>query len=512
MGLLDRPLGLARRGRRLGLGRGGLAVLGLLLLAPTAALTALRAFPQVDVVFESTAFHLVVVSAIAACALLVALVAALVAARARHPSLVLLALGCVSIGVLMLGHGLTTPGIFGRPVNMWVARFPVLAMAGFALSLAAALAGEGSLTYRFVARYPRGLLIGVVAVLTAGSVVVVARPDAILGAPFPGEELLSRGVVIASGIVFLIAGAVHYRRWRLGGDRIEMALMLASWLSADAIVAFQFGQIWRVSWWDYHIYLLAGFAAAAWAVLVGFRRTRSVEGALASISVRDPLEHISRGYPDALHALVGAVEAKDRYIHGHSARVADLSTRIGLHMGLSPDALRNLSTGAVLHDIGKIGVPDGILNKPGVLSDEEWEWIRAHPVSGWEMARRAPSLRDALGVIRHHHERWDGSGYPDGLMETRIPMTARIATVADVWDALTSDRAYRSAWPADEALRHIVDARGSLFDPSCVEAFVDLMVEQENVSVAQVHVDPRVLEMAARACHSRGDRVRSSPG
>ncbi|MDQ4005244.1 MAG: HD-GYP domain-containing protein [Actinomycetota bacterium] len=510
MSPLDRLLGLARRGRGLGLGQGGLAILALLLVAPTVLLASLRAFPQVDVVFESAAFHLMVVTAIAACALLVALVAALVAARARHPSLVLLALGCVCIGVLMLGHGLTTPGILGRPVNMWVARFPVLAMAGFALSLAAALAREGSLTYRFVARYPRRLLVVVVAFLTGGTAFIIARPDAILGAPFPGEDLVTRGLVVVSGIVFLAAGTVHYRRWRLGGDRIEMALMLASWLSADALVAFQFGQLWRVSWWDYHIYLLAGFAAAAWAVLVGFRRTRSVEGALASISVRDPLEHISRGYPEALHALVGAVEAKDRYIQGHSARVADLSTRIGLHMGLSPDSLRSLSTGAVLHDIGKIGVPDGVLNKPGVLTDEEWEWIRTHPVSGWEMARRAPSLRDALAVIRHHHERWDGSGYPDGLMEHRIPMTARVATVADVWDALTSDRAYRPAWPAEAALRHIVEARGSLFDPSCVEAFVDLMVEQQNVSMAQVPVDPRVLESAAQACHPRGDGVRSS--
>jgi HD-GYP domain-containing protein (c-di-GMP phosphodiesterase class II) len=484
-------------------------MLGLLLVAPTALMAALRAFPQLDVLFESAAFHLGVVSAIAGCALLVALVVAMVAARARHPSLVLLAVGCVAVGVLMLGHGLTTPGIMGRPVNMWVARFPVLAMAGFGLCLAAVLAGEGSRVHRFVGRFPRGVLVVAIAALAGGTAVIVARPDAILGAPIAGESLLTSGVVAASGALLLITGMMYWRRWRLGRDRVELALVLASWLSVDALLSFQLGQLWHVSWWDYHAYLLAGFAAAAWSVLVGFRRTRSVGGAVASISVRDPLEHISRSYPEALHALVGAVEAKDRYTHGHSSRVAELSTRIGLHMGLDPDTLRALSKGAVLHDIGKIGVPDEVLNKPAALTDEEWRWIRTHPVAGWEMARRAESLRDALVVVRHHHERWDGSGYPDGLTGDRIPLGARIATVADVWDALTSDRAYRPAWSAEEALTHIVAARESLFDPLCVEAFVDLMVERGH-SLVRTDVDDKVLADAARACHVGGSRARSS--
>jgi hypothetical protein len=126
-------------------------MLTLLLVGPTALMAALRAFPRLDLLFESATFHLIVVSAIAGCALLVALVVAVVAARARHPSLVVLAVGCVSVGVLMLGHGLTTPGIMGRPLNMWVARFPVMAMAGFAVCLAAVLAGEGS---RVLASWP----------------------------------------------------------------------------------------------------------------------------------------------------------------------------------------------------------------------------------------------------------------------------------------------------------------------------------------------------------------------
>ncbi|HJV05562.1 MAG TPA: HD domain-containing phosphohydrolase [Actinomycetota bacterium] len=496
----DTRPGSGRRGRLSGgLGSRGVALLVLLLLAPTALTTFLRLFPQLDVLFESATFHIIVVSAIAGCALVVALATTVVAARARHPSLVLLAVGCLSVGVLMLGHGLTTPGILGRPVNMWVARFPVVAMALFSLCLAGVLTGQGSRVHRLMAGFPRAILVGALAVLADGTAAIVARPD-LMALPFPGESLVSTGIVVASGVLFLVTGAMYWRRWRLGRDPVELALVISAWLSADALLSFQIGQLWHVSWWDYHAYLLAGFAAAAWAVLVGFRRTHSVAGAVASISVRDPLEHISRSYPEALHALVGAVEAKDRYTHGHSARVAELSTRIGLHMGLDPDTLRALSKGAVLHDIGKIGVPNEVLNKPASLTDQEWEWIRSHPVAGWEMASRASSLADALTVVRHHHERWDGSGYPDGLAGARIPLGARIATVADVWDALTSDRAYRSAWTPEEALNHLVAGRGSLFDPECVEAFVDMMSER-GMTVGRAEIDRRVLAAAAEACH-----------
>jgi HD-GYP domain-containing protein (c-di-GMP phosphodiesterase class II) len=342
--------------------------------------------------------------------------------------------------------------------------------------------------------------------LVAGTALVTARAEVFFPEMSPNEGTLSQLVLISTGGVLLFIGAVHWRRWRLGGDRVELALVLASWFTVDAAVSYGVGQLWRVSWWDYHAYLVAGFASAAWAVLASYRRTRSTERTLASVSLRDPMEHITRGYPEALRTLVGAVEAKDRYTHGHSARVADLSTRIGLHMGLDPDTLRGLSQGAILHDIGKLAVPDHILNKPGSLTYEEWEWVRSHPVSGWEIVNRAPSLQDAQAVVRHHHERWDGGGYPDRLVGEEIPLTARIGAVADVWDALTSDRAYRPAWPADEALPYIVAGQGHLFDPQCVEAFVDLMVAR-GVSAVKAEVDPEVLTRAAEACHPKRRRI-----
>jgi HD-GYP domain-containing protein (c-di-GMP phosphodiesterase class II) len=489
------------------LGGRGVALLVALLLVPAGLTVVLRSIPRLDLLFESVNFHLAVVSMVAAAALVVALFTAAAAARSETPAPLFLALGCEVVGFFMLTHGLTTPGVFGRPFSLWIARSPVLALSGFALCLVLSSVRPDGRLGRLVARGPRAFLALATAVLAAITTSIALDPLVWWGdRPVPGEELVSDVLIVAGGLALLVVGAVHWRRWRLGRDRVELALVLACWLSVDAMVSFKLGVLWRVSWWDYHVYLLAGFAAAAWAVLVGFRRTGSASGALTSVSLRDPMKHLERGYPEALHALGGAVEAKDLYTRGHSDRVAALASRIGIHMSLDPDTLRGLSQGALLHDIGKIGVPDAILNKPGELTEEEWDWIRAHPVVGWEMASRAPSLRGALGVIRHHHERWDGSGYPEGRGGKEIPLAARIAAVADVWDALTSDRAYRPAWPAEEALAYVVAGRESLFDPRCVEAFVDVLA-MGTVSSVSADVDPAALAEAARTCHA----ARSAP-
>ena len=489
------------------LGRRGWALLAALLVAPTALTLALRAVPVLDVAHESPSFHLFLVSGITGLAFFIAVVTTVAAARDRRPAPVLLAVACVSVGALMLAHGLTTPGIGDRPLNMWVARLPVLAITGFAVALLAATGPERGRVKRFVGRYPRGTLLAAASGLTAFAAVVSVDPTRLAGtAPLRGEEAVTTILTLASGITLLLVGARHWIRWRLGRDRVELSLVLACWLAADAVVSLKLGELWRLSWWDYHAYLLAGFASAAWAVLVGLRRSRSARQAVGSISVGDTLEHIDRGSPEALHALTAAVEAKDPYTHGHSARVARLAVGVGERLGLEADELRRLAQGARLHDIGKIGVPDAVLNKPAELTPDEWDWIKAHPIVGWEIASRAPSLRSALDVIRHHHERWDGSGYPDGRGGDATPLPARIAAVADVWDALTSDRAYRPAWPADQALAHLVAGSGRLFDPACVEALVDLL----DTGGERVDLDRAVLAAAAEACHrlATGSRLR----
>jgi HD-GYP domain-containing protein (c-di-GMP phosphodiesterase class II) len=206
---------------------------------------------------------------------------------------------------------------------------------------------------------------------------------------------------------------------------------------------------------------------------------------------------------------VAAVEAKDVYTHGHSALVAEWSVRIGLRMGLKPAELRRLAQGALLNDIGKIGVPDHILNKPGPLDDEEWFWIKQHPIMGAEIVRQARSLHQTIPAIHHHHERLDGQGYPDQLEGQDIPLEARIVAVADVWDAIRSDRAYRPGWPIDQALDHMIAGRGFHFDPRCLDAFLAVLAEQGVRPAGQPGDVGEILRSAEACHHAQGERVES---
>ena len=251
--------------------------------------------------------------------------------------------------------------------------------------------------------------------------------------------------------------------------------------------------------------LLAGFGFAVYAVVANYRRSRTIESVLGSVFATDTLAHIEAGYPEAMRALVAAVEARDSYTAGHSARVAALAVEIGERLKLRPTELRQLAQGALLHDIGKIGIPDQILNKPGRLDPDERAWIEQHPIIGSDIVRRAPSLRRAVDPVHHHHERIDGAGYPDGLAGDAIPLAARITAVADVWDALTTDRAYRKGWPEADALAHIVAGRGTHLDERCVDALVAVLAER-GVAVSGVG-DPAEVEAAAEVCHGADEPV-----
>ena len=173
-----------------------------------------------------------------------------------------------------------------------------------------------------------------------------------------------------------------------------------------------------------------------------------------------------------LEALARVIDARDPYTFEHSARVAALSEELAQGMGLSTVELVVLRRAGLLHDIGKIGVADTILSKNGPLNEEEWAAIRRHPVIGFEMLKDVPFLQPCLDPIRHHHERWDGDGYPDKLSGTAISQLARIVTVADAFDAMTSDRPYRKSFSFEFAARAIESESGRQFDPAVVAAFM----------------------------------------
>jgi HD-GYP domain-containing protein (c-di-GMP phosphodiesterase class II) len=485
--------------------RGQVLVVSLLVGTPAALFLALRSIPSLDLLFQSVVFHVIVVSSIAGCALVVALLAAIAAGRTGRSTLVMLAMGCVSVGFCMLAHGLTTPGIWHRPFNYWVVRYPTLALTAFAAFMCAAVARADGPIARLIERHA----MAVTAAFTAGLALAIAPtvlwPTAGIGShPLPGEELVTKVAGAVGALALVVAGEVHRRRWRLSRDRMELALLVACWLSAESIASLQLGVLWHLSWWDYHVLLLIGFSAAVSAIVAGYRRSRSVAAALTGVALRSTLDQIEHGSPDALRSLVMAVEAKDSYTRGHSTRVAEHSVRIGEHMGIRPNALRSLAQGSLLHDIGKIGVPDRILNKPGALTPEERTEIEEHPTVGWNIVGQAPSLRGALVVVRHHHERFDGTGYPDRLSGDEIPLEARIAAVSDVWDALTSDRAYRPAWPLDRALEIMLEGRGTHFDPLALDALLELLDAEGIRPIGSVR--PQVGTAEDESCHPETER------
>ena len=187
---------------------------------------------------------------------------------------------------------------------------------------------------------------------------------------------------------------------------------------------------------------------------------------------------LSMAYESTLEGWSAALDLRDKETEGHTLRVTNLTLQLAEHMGLKDKDLIHIRRGALLHDIGKMGVPDRILLKPDTLTDEEWEIMRRHPSYAHEMLSRIEYLRPALSIPYCHHEKWNGSGYPRGLGGEEIPLDARIFAVVDVYDALISDRPYRPAWTKERAIENIKSLSGTHFDPRVVDAFVELLGQQ----------------------------------
>ena len=474
------------------------------LTAPVVLLVTLRSSPGLDVLFQDVGFHLVVVSGIAACALVVAIVAAGVGTRSSHYGPVWLAVGCLAVGILMLGHGLLTPGVHDRPLNVWVGRTPYAAITCFAVSLIVAGRPRNAWTSRLASRHPLLVVTVPSLLLTAVTVALVLDPTAFGGtAPLADEDAMRWLVAILDWAILAALVGVHWRRWRLGHDQVQYALVVAAAMSMAALLSLRVGELWRLSWWDYHGFLLAGFSAAVYAVWTRFRRARAADDVLVDTFDRDPMTHIVNGYPEALKTLVHAVEVKDPYTHGHSERTAAIAVQLGLRLGLDEDALGAVARGGYLHDVRKIAIPDRILNKPGRLDPDERAVIETHPRVGYELVSPVAALQEVIPAVLHHHERWDGGGYPDGLAGRDIPLAARLVAVADVWDALTSDRSYRPGLEPQAALAHIVAGSGTHFEPRLVEAMVALAADWGYTppSDGDGRGDAALAWQAAETCH-----------
>jgi putative nucleotidyltransferase with HDIG domain len=227
------------------------------------------------------------------------------------------------------------------------------------------------------------------------------------------------------------------------------------------------------------------------------QRTAELDGALRSLG---------EAYRTTLKALTAALETRDAETHGHSERVVNFSLRLGRELGLDADGLRSLEFGSLLHDIGKIGVPDAILRKPAALTQDEWVRMREHPQHGQKILRGIEFLEGAARVVAQHHERWDGTGYPLGLRGEEIDLNARIFAVADAFDAMTSDRVYRRGRGYDEAAAELGSFSGRQFDPRVVAAFMRVPREEWD-EIRRRSLEERDTKAAARRVERTAEAV-----
>ena len=212
----------------------------------------------------------------------------------------------------------------------------------------------------------------------------------------------------------------------------------------------------------------------------------AVDNASLFREVQRSNDELMLAYDSTLEGWSGALDLRDKETEGHSQRVTAETLRLAEFMGLPDAELVQIRRGALLHDIGKMGIPDAVLLKPGPLSDEEWVIMKQHPTHALELLSPITYLRPALEIPYSHHEKWDGSGYPLGLSGTQIPLSARLFAVVDVWDALCSDRPYRKGWPLQRVLKHIRDGAGTHFDPEVVAAFLQIHPPIEEEAAAAV--------------------------
>ena len=423
--------------------------------------------------------HFYIVSATAVLSAALALVMAAVCVRVANARALLLTMAFVAMAGIFAVHGLATPGFL-----LGGAYYDIAAVsARFSITLAACFLGASAITWpegveRKLVRWRLPLLALEVALVAAFAFVALARPQLVPHDEFETGFFLNGTLAL----VLLLTGFAawrYLRAYQRSALTMFGAVALGSVLLFEAQIAMHFGQVWHHSWWIYHLQLFAAFLAIVGGIATEYTRGASPLLAAQGLSLRDPVAQIQAGYANVISAFAAALEARDGYTHGHGRRVAALAVLIAEQMRLSPGRVRALAQGALLHDVGKIAVPDHILRKPGALSDGEFDEIKCHPGRGEALLAAAFPGRIERAVIRHHHERWDGTGYPDGLRGQAIPLEARIAAVADVYDALRSTRSYREAWAQQRTLAHMAALGGSHLDPVCLQALWAVVDEWE---------------------------------
>ncbi|MBM7568977.1 HD-GYP domain-containing protein [Paenibacillus sacheonensis] len=468
----------------------------LAVVLPIALFEWFRSDQAADMTLKAPQGHFIFVTLVAALATVVAVAVGITGQRLRNIKVGFMSLAYMSLAGVFLLHGLTTPGFVIHSGNM-PAMFAQLSILLTSLWLCLSSVSSDYWLIRRLSEWRQWLLPAWVLLLALLGAYTFWMPHEMGMLPINSNPYKW----VAVGITCTACLWTMYRYWQ-SYQHAGFPLQRAIVYSVSLILAAQYiiveGTSWHLSWWLYHLLLLGSMLV----MLVGLIRQYFSRGSFSS-SLRvlfqsDPRAWLEACKTPSVKALIMATEARDAYTAGHNNRVALYALRLGEEMKLTKDELRAIAQGGVVHDVGKLKVPDAILNKAGKLTQEERLIIERHPISGYDMCKQLGFLGDELSVIRSHHEKWDGTGYPDRLSGETIPLLARVTAVADVYDALTSSRSYRQAMSHEEAMAIIVEGSGVHFCPACVKAWQRLAAVDAEF-FAEIAASSRSLRLVHRA-------------
>ncbi len=374
------------------------------------------------------------------------------------------------VSVLPLVHGITVPGVLYGPNPATMASvFWALPVA----SLVALPVLAPRRLRRSIARYWR-VWIGSWTVGVLGlAVALLVQPSLLAFAPMG-----STGAIVVAGVSVAMVTALsasHLRLYWIGRAPGSFAVACGFLLVGGSSLVWVGRAPYTVGFWLAHALDITGVFLGCLAAAVTYRQGTFTRSVIAPLTALDPESALELGLDPLVHRFIADLEAKDLMTRDHVVRTATLALRVGAELRLPADQLRILGLGALLHDIGKLDVPTAILTKPGRLDPEEYLEMQRHAAAGDAMVRRSRVIADCAPVVRSHHERFDGHGYPDQLVGAEIPRLARVVSVCDAFDAMASTRHYREGMGPDRALAILREHAGSQWDPEIVEALARVL-------------------------------------
>lgn len=447
--------------------------------ATLAVVTAFTVFgPLGDRTWEQPQLLFSLTTVAAATCVIAATIVIALADRRGMAEVGLLGTALMAASVLPLVHGLVTPGVLYDQSEAFrtssYLTLPVAVVFGAPLLL------PGSAFGRWAARHWRDWsLLSLTSVFVLASVIVFFPDLVVVPSPTsPTTILLTLAVVGA----FVSYSRRQLRFFELGRRPANLVASLSLLVVATTGLLPMVRTAYSPAFWWLHLAGAIGVLGACVGLAVSRLMSRSAQHILEPILARDPMSAFELGLSPTVHRFVADLELKDQITRDHVVRTGELALRVGERFRLSGAELRDLGLAAMLHDVGKLETPDEILTKPASLTPAEYEVIKLHPVAGEQMLRTEPALAPAAHIVRHHHERMDGRGYPDGLVGHDIPLASRIIAACDAVDAMTHDRPYRSAMSIKLAFAILREYSGTQWDPAVVEQVIAVVPTMPTVS------------------------------